>query len=73
MLHMQKFNEKEKKLFHIFVDLEKVFNKVPRRAIRWALRRQKVPEKLVNADMSLYVKSRSTMKAMVGISHDFDI
>jgi len=41
--------------------------------IRWALRRQKVPEKRVNAVMPLYVGSRSRVKTMVGTSHDFDI
>ena len=40
----EKYLEKSKKLCHIFVDLEKAFNKIPHRAIRWALRRHSVPE-----------------------------
>ena len=31
----KKYLEKRKKLYHIFVDLEKAFNKIPRTAIRW--------------------------------------
>jgi len=53
--------------------LKKAFDRVPRRAIRWALRRQRIPEKLVSVVMSLYVESRSRVKAMVGTSQDFDI
>ena len=34
----------EKRPYHVFVDLEKAFDKRPRNAIRWVLRRQNVPE-----------------------------
>ena len=34
----------EKRPYHVFVDLEKTFDKIPRNAIRWVLRRQNVPE-----------------------------
>lgn len=36
--HLQeKYTRKNRKLCHVFIDLEKAFNSVPRRAIRWAL------------------------------------
>ena len=50
----EKYLEKKQKLYHIFVDLEKAFDKVPRPAIRWALRRQRVPESLIDLVMALY-------------------
>ena len=34
----------KKELFHIFVELEKAFDRVPRETIVWVLRRQNVPE-----------------------------
>ena len=37
----EKYLEKRKKLYHVFVDLEKAFDRVPRKAIEWAHRRQK--------------------------------
>ena len=55
----EKYSHKKKRLYHIFVDLEKAFDKVPRAAIQWALRRQLVPERLINQVMSLYDQSAS--------------
>ena len=50
----EKFRAKNKKLFFVFVDLEKAFDRVPREVIRFALRRKGVSEYLVNGVMSLY-------------------
>ena len=69
----EKYSERKKKLYHVFVDLEKAFDRVPRAAIEWALRRQKVPEKLVTVIMALYQESRSKVRTMVGTSEAFDI
>ena len=43
----EKYLEKRKKLYLVIVDLEKAFNRVPRKAIEWTLRRQEIPERLV--------------------------
>ena len=50
----EKFRAKNKKLFFIFVDLEKAFDRVPREVIRFALRWTGVAEYLVNGVMTLY-------------------
>ena len=42
------YGAKKRKLYHIFVDLKKAFDKVPREAVTWALRRKGVPERLVS-------------------------
>ena len=44
----QKYGEKRKKLFHVFVDLEKAFDHVQRKVIEWALKKSKVPERLAD-------------------------
>ena len=69
----EKYLEKRKKLYHVFVDLEKAFDRVPRKAIEWALRRQKIPERLVKTVMCLYVGSKSRVCAAGGTSEFFDI
>ena len=57
----EKYLEKRKKLYHIFVDLEKA---IPRAAIRWALRRQRVPKRLINSVMALYRETRSLVRVV---------
>ena len=59
----QKNTENREKLYRIFIDLEKVFDRVPRSAIEWALRRQLVPDKLVTLVMVLYVDAQSSVLA----------
>ena len=61
----EKYLEKKRKLYHIFVDLEKAFDKVPRPAIRWALRRQRGPESLIDLVMALYREMRSRVRVAV--------
>ena len=41
--------------------------------IKWALRRQKVIERLVTAILSLYAELRSRVKTVAGTSEAFDI
>ena len=69
----EKYMEKNKKLFHVFVDLEKAFDRVPRKVIEWALRRQEVPERLVRIIMCLYIGSTSRVCAAGGTSEAFTI
>ena len=62
----EKYLEKKQNLYHIFVDLEKAFEKVPRPAIRWALHRQRVPESLIDLVMALYRETRSRVREHQG-------
>ena len=50
----EKFRAKNKRLFFVFVDLKKAFDRVPREVIRFALRWKVVPECLVDEVMSLF-------------------
>ena len=69
----EKFLSKNKKLYHVFVDLEKAFDRVPRDVIRWALRKQGVPERLINLVMALYKEAKSRVKTVAGTSEEFEI
>ena len=70
---LEKDLEKKQKLYHIFVDLDKAFDKVPRPAIRWALHRQRVPESLIDFVMALYRETRSRVRVAGGTSASFEI
>ena len=56
-----------------FVNLEKAFDRVPRKVIEWALRRKGVNEGMVQAVMRLYVGARTKVKVGVGMSEAFDV
>ena len=69
----EKFLEKKRKLCHIFVHLEKAFDKISRKAIEWALRRQLVPELLVQMVMILYEDTKSRVRVRGEESESFPI
>ena len=51
---MEKYEAAGKKLCLVFVDLEKAFDRVPRKVIWWALRRKGVLEREIRAIMKMY-------------------
>lgn len=70
----KKYNRKKKKLYHIFVDLEKAFDQVPGELMEWALRRKGVlPERMVPAITAQYVGTRTSVKTAAGTSEEFGI
>ena len=69
----EKFGAKKKELFLAFVDLEKAFDRVLREAIRWAMRRQKVPERLIALVMTIYSNAMSRVRTVAGTSDEFGI
>jgi len=71
--HLQEKYGEKRKLYHVFVDLEKAFDRVPREMIVWALRRQKVPENLIILVMALYENTRRRVKSPAGLSEEFSI
>ena len=50
------------------MDLEKAFDRVPRKVMEWALRKQGLAEVLVQAVMSLYEGSRTKVGVRSGTS-----
>ena len=68
---LKKFRAKKKELFLVFVDLEEALDRLPWVAIRWAMRCQKVPERLTALAMALYSNARSKFRALAGTSDEF--
>ena len=52
----EKYLAKKKELWMAFVDLEKAFDKVPRKVVQWALRKINVDEWWVSIIKSMYEK-----------------
>ena len=71
---MQKsYLEKKRKLFICFVDLDKAFDRMPKKVIEWALRKKLVLEKLVQAVMSMYKRAKTRVKVGGEHSKEFDV
>ena len=69
----EEFCGREKKLYMCFVNLEKAFDRVPRKVMEWALRMKGLAEVLVQAVMSLYESSRTKVRVGSGTSDEFGV
>ena len=67
----ESYLEKNRKLFICFVDLEKAFDRVPRKVIEWALRKKLVPERLVQTVVLMYKGAKTRVKVGAGHSEEF--
>ena len=69
----EKYMEKKKDLYFLFVDLEKAFDRVPRSVIWWALRKMSVPEWLVRTVQAMYKEAKSSVRINNSFSAEFDV
>ena len=67
----ESYFKKNRKLFICFVDLEKAFDRVPRKVIEWALRKRLVPERLVQAIISMNKREKTRVQVSGGHSKEF--
>ena len=50
-----------------FVDLEKAFDRVPRKVLERAMRKRSIPEAMVRALMSLYEGAKTRVRVVQGV------
>ena len=56
-----------------FVDLEEVFDRVPRYVLEWALRKKGIPEIVVRSVMSLYEGAKTRDRMDSELSEEFEV
>ena len=56
-----------------FVDIEKAFDRVPRKVIWWALRKLGVEEWIVRLVQGMYANARSRVCVGEGFSKEFEV
>ena len=56
-----------------FVDLEKAFDRVPRKVMEWALRKKGLTEVMVQAVMSLHEGAMTKVRVGSGTSDEFGV
>ena len=64
---------KDKRMYMCFVDLEKTFDRVPRRMMEWTMRKKGLPEILVKAVMSLYEGAETKVRVGSGLPEEFSV
>lgn len=69
----EKFLAVNKRLYMAFVDLEKAFDRVPRKVIWWALRKLGVEEWIVRLVQGMYANARSCVRVGDGYSEEFEV
>ena len=69
----EKHQPKKKKLYYVFLDLEKAFDRVPREVMRWALRKLGVNEWLNRTVVALYTEACTVVSTDAGLSASFEV
>ena len=64
---------KKKKLYLCFVDLEKAFDRVPRKVLKLAMKKKGIPEVLVRSVMSLFEGAKIRVRVDSELSVEFEL
>ena len=69
----EKYIGKRKDLFFAFVDLEKAFDRIPRKVLWWSMRKLGIDEWLVSTVQAMYRAPRSCVRVNGKYSEDFPV
>jgi hypothetical protein len=70
---MERYKEQKKDLHMVFIDLEKVYDKVPRNVMLWILEKKKVPTKYVTLIRDMYDDVVTSVRACDSETSDFHL
>ena len=69
----EEYQKKDKKLYMCFVDMEKAFDRVPRKVMKRAMRMKGLSEVMVRAVMSLYDGPKTRVRVGSAYSEEFEV
>ena len=72
-LPMKDLSGKNLTLYYAFVDLEKAFDRVPRKVLWWAMRTVGIEEWVVRLVQGMYRNARSRVRVGGSYSEEFDV
>ena len=70
---MQEEYQKKDKMYMCFVDMEKAFDRMPRKVMEWAMRKKGLSEVMVRAVMSLYDGAKTRVRVGSAYSKEFEV
>ncbi|XP_068692793.1 uncharacterized protein [Montipora foliosa] len=69
----EEYLDNEKKLYVcFFVDLERAFDRVPRKVLEWTMKKRGIPQAMVRAVMSFYKGAKTRVRVGLELSEEFD-
>ena len=69
----EEYQKKDKKLYMCFVDMEKAFDRVPRKVMEWAMRKKDLSEVIARAVMSLHDSAKTRVRVGSAYSEEFEV
>ena len=69
----EEYQQNDKKLYTCFVDIEKAFDRVPRKVMDWAKRKKGLSKVMVRAVMCLYDGAKTRERVGSAYSEEFEI
>ena len=69
----EEYQKKDKKLYMCFVDMEKAFDRVPRKVMEWAMRKMGPSEVMFRAVMNLYDGAKTRVRMGSAYSEEFEV
>ena len=70
---LEKYHEGQKKLHCVFIDLEKAYDRVPRKEVWNCMRMKGVPEKFIRIVQDMYQRSYTQVRTAVGTTERFEV
>jgi hypothetical protein len=70
---MERYREQKKDMYMIFINLEKVYDKVPRNIMWWVLQKHKVSIKYITLIKDMYDNIVTSVQTSDGDTNDFPI
>ena len=70
---MEKWREGQKELHCVFIDLEKVYDRVPREELWECMHQAGVPECYVESIQDMYKGARTSVRSVAGLTEDFEV
>ena len=69
----EEYQKKDKKLYMCFVDMEKAFDRMPRKVMEWAMREKGLSKVLVGAVISLHDGAKTRAGVGTAYSEKFEV
>ncbi|KAK3550084.1 hypothetical protein QTP86_019183, partial [Hemibagrus guttatus] len=73
LFQLAEYRDGQRELHCVFVDLEKVYDRVPREELWYCMRKSGVAEKYVRVVQDMYERSRTVVRCAVGQTEEFKV